>query len=185
MSSAVILELLDASLLPLVLTVGVKAIGLIGASLLLKVEIDVSFPAITFGKPELFVTVNFLSNLILVLFVSSSLGFSLLRLILLSDLSISPALAAKLSQQRWEGLVVNSRRLYGRAAAWAAVSFFTSFSLYVQGQLGWSPRPLFYLAIAFSVVGAVLFTLSLMRDKKYLEAEEAEKAILVTEGGGR
>lgn len=131
MVSRTLVKLIDEAIVPALVLVAAKILGVLFISQLKNLVYDITFrtrflplPTLSFYSRQDYVVANSYSNLIMLAAVSLGLLRILLKTNILHETHISPKIAAKLARFRLSHLVSTTLESYHQALVWFGFAWF-------------------------------------------------------------
>jgi hypothetical protein len=157
MISKTLVKLIDEAIVPALVLVVAKILGVLLVARFKDLVFEVSFknrflplPTLVFSSYQDYVTVNSHSNLVMLGVVSLGLVWILLKANLLHASHISPKMAARLAQLRLSRLVSTTFEAYHQALVWYGFAWFTTILMAFYAYLGLAYKS--FALIAFLIV---------------------------------
>jgi hypothetical protein len=157
MFSKTLVKLIDEAIIPALVLVAAKVLGVLFVGRVKNLIFEVSFkshflplPTLVFSSYQDYVTVNSYSNLIMLGVVSLGLVWILLKANLLHDTHISPKLAAQLARLSLSRLISTTFEAYHQALVWYGFAWFTTILMAFYAYLGLAYKS--FALIAFLIV---------------------------------
>lgn len=131
MVSKTLIKLIDEAIVPALVLVAAKIIGVLFISRIKNLVYEINFrtpflplPTLSFYSRQDYITVNSYSNLIMLIAVSLGLLRILLKTNILHETHISPKVTAKLARFRLSHLVSTTLDSYHQALVWFGFAWF-------------------------------------------------------------
>ncbi len=158
-----LLKIIDEAIIPGLLILAAKVIGLVAANYWYNLSWDGTtsvFPLLQYRSEQAFFIANTVSNLFVLAVILVGFLVMLIKAHTLHGSHISPKLSTKLVQKQLTGLVVSSWELYHQAVVWLAFMWLTLILFCIHALLGVTP---WWLPLSGTLV-ALLFTWLLIID---------------------
>lgn len=159
MISATLVKLIDEAIIPgLVLVLG-KFLGVILVAKVISAEFrlisgEFFFPSFSFTNFAAYETVNSFSNLVMFLAVGLGCAFVLVRAHFFHASHITPKMHIRLLKLGLQGLIAETYQLYHQAAVWLIFLWLATILILVQSFFGLTSAPIaiigFLITINFS-----------------------------------
>lgn len=158
-----LLKIIDEAIIPGLLILAAKIIGLVAANYWYNLSWDGTasiLPLMQYRSEQAFFTANTISNLFVLLVILCGFLAMLIRAHVLHGSHISPRLSTKLVQRQLTGLIIGSWELYHQAVVWLAYLWLALIIFGIHALLGVTP---WWLPLAGTCV-ALIFTWLLIID---------------------
>lgn len=157
MFSKTLVKLIDEAIIPAIVLVVAKILGVLLVSRIKNLVFEISFksrflplPTLVFSSYQDYVTVNSYSNLIMLIVISLGLIWILLKANLFHNTHISPRLSAHLARLRLSHLIPTTFEAYHQALVWYGFAWFTMILMAFYAYLGLAYKS--FALIAFLVI---------------------------------
>lgn len=154
-------KLIDEAIIPALLLVIVKVVGVLAAAYFLKLNYEVSisvFPKVSFATLQDYVLAENYSNLAMFTVAATGSLVVLIRAHFLHETHVSPKIQQKLARLNLENIVKPSYHLYHQAAIWLTFVWLTTGFLIISTVTKITYMPItiiaFLIAINFSWIMA-------------------------------
>ncbi|MBI4091489.1 hypothetical protein HY419_01910, partial [candidate division WWE3 bacterium] len=166
MFSRILIKLIDEAVLPAVLLVAARIIGVIAVAKYYDIPIENGKGVLPFyfSDPRDFVVVNSYATLFMFAVIFAGGVFFLLKSRVLHDSHISPHTAAKVFSLNLGSFVKTSFDLYSEGAIWLSYSYLLTLVMGLQVYFGIVYSWLFLLSLCLSVLLTLVFVSDVERE---------------------
>lgn len=169
MTSKILLKLIDETIVPAILIIASKIIGL--ALVVWAKNLPWDFrgfviPAFSFYSSTDYLVANSWSNLFMFATITAFLILTLTRAHIFHDTHISPFLTLKLLTLNLTGFLTTSFDIFHRAIVWLSYSWLTTLLILIQAYLGLCYFWIALLCLGFCVLFTWFFILDIEREVK-------------------
>lgn len=165
------LKILDESILPGVVTVAAKLLGLFLANFYLSSPVKIDLVGLFFinlqSSSSETTFINSLSASFMMLAIVIGFGWVIIKAHHFHDSHIHPVTAAKLAKRGWAHLIQDSYEIYHQALVWFSLLWFNVIAIGVETALG----TVYVWVSVSSILTALIFTYLLWEDVKKELAE--------------
>lgn len=163
-ASRILLKLIDEAILPAVLVIAGKIIGIFLVIQIRQIPwtitVETGFPTLSFMTQSDLLAVNSYSNLLLLLLLSTGLGLFLFRAHLLHDTHINPALTVKMLNWNLTLLLINTFDAITAPTVWLSYLWLAVTLLIFMTWQGIN----YWWVTGFGLILVLIFTLSFVLD---------------------
>jgi len=164
MASRFILQLINETIIPALLVVTAKLVGIVLTMLLFgiswSVNYDSAIPRITFYSSEDFITVSSWSSFFVVLVIAVGLLWLLVRAHVFHDTHVTPQLTLRLLNLDLTHFLTTTVEISRQAVIWLSYLWLLIILSVVQAYFGY----FYWWMIIFSVLAGILLTWSFIVD---------------------
>lgn len=181
MFSQTLVKLIDEAIIPAIVVIISKVLGVVFLSYYLNLDWEISKGRISYSSPEAFLAVNSYSNLIMFGVIFLGLIWVLMRAHIFHDTHIPPALAAKLFTLNLPFLIGATIEVFHQAVIWVSYAWFTTFLVLIQTYFGLAYPWVAILALVISLNSTWLLVLDVEREITISKQQQGEEEY-ITQG---
>lgn len=168
MVSRILLKLVDEAIIPAILVLAAKILGLAAIVWLFNLSWQLStsptLPAVTFESQAQLLTANSYSNLIMFGVVAAGLFWILARAHTFHDTHISPSMALRLLSWGATALMVNTFEAYSQAVVWLSYLWLTFFLIVLHTIFALNYTWVAFVCFVLSIFLTWLFVVDVERE---------------------
>jgi hypothetical protein len=178
MFSRILIKLIDQSIVPAVLLVGVRILSVVLVANYFGINYTLGPEGFVYPDPASYLTVNSYSVMFMVIVLAVGLFYILLKSLLFHETHIAPHLTAKLFSFRLSSFIQTSYDLYSQGAVWLSYMYLMMFASGIMVFFNLLYAWVFYVSLVLTIISTVLLIfdveneLDLRTDNKRAKIEE-------------